>query len=107
MSPLLLLLPRRPLLAPLSLSLGLGLGLTLFQRPTPLLLDSFSSSSLPPARVPVFKDGRVNPDAYGQISTGSILGMCLSVVERLGYAPRWERIKMMQWRERLLLGDGI
>lgn len=74
-----LLLPRRPL------TLGLGLGLTslfatttpLFQRPAPIFLDSFSNSApLPPARVPVFKKGGgLNPDAVGQLSKGSILGM--------------------------------
>lgn len=79
MPPFTLLLPRRSFLAPLSLSLGLGLGLAQFHRPAPLLLDSFpssKSSALPPRQVPIFKDGRVNPDVYGQISMGSVLGMC-------------------------------
>lgn len=82
MSAFTLLLPRRPFLAPVSLGLGLGLGLTMLHRPAPLLLDSFPSSeqsALPPRRVPILKDGRVNPDVYGQISTGSVCGMCYCI----------------------------
>lgn len=77
MPPFNLLLPRRPFLAPFSICLGLGL--TQLHRPNPILLDSFPSSekpALPPRRVPILKDGRVNPDVYGQISKGSIFGTC-------------------------------
>lgn len=35
--------------------------------------DSFKTYSQD-AKVPVFKDGRPNPQAYGQISAGSIAG---------------------------------
>jgi uncharacterized membrane protein (Fun14 family) len=77
-----LFLPRRPLLTPLSIGLGL-FATPVFRRSNPVLLDSFASrpvEPLPPARVPVFKNGRVNPDAYRQLSTGSVLGLFGGVV---------------------------
>ena len=88
-----LLLPRsRPLF---SLTLGLGLS-SLYatqslyrQKPllcetagaTPLdtISDNFNTYSRD-AKVPVFKNGRPNPQAYGQISAGSILGMIASLL---------------------------
>ena len=83
-----LLLPRsRPLF---SLTLGLGLS-SLYatqslRRRKPLLCDAAGARPLDTisesfktysrdAKVPVFRDGRPNPHAYGQISAGSILGM--------------------------------
>lgn len=81
------LLPRsRPLFA---LTLGLGLSSvyatqTLYRqkpllceasgaKPMTTISDSFKTYSQD-AKVPVFKDGRPNPQAYGQISAGSIAG---------------------------------
>ena len=83
-----LLLPRsRPLF---SLTLGLGLS-SLYAtqslyRQQPRLCEAAGTTPLDTvsegfktysrdAKVPVFKDGRPNPRAYGQISAGSILGM--------------------------------
>lgn len=81
------LLPRsRPLF---SLTLGLGLSSLYFTQdiyrrrpllceasgasPTATVADSFKTYTRD-AKVPVFKDGRPNPQAYRQISTGSIVG---------------------------------
>ena len=81
------LLPRsRPLF---SLTLGLGLSSlyatqTLY-RQKPLLCEAPGAAPLTTvsesfktysqdAKVPVFKGGRPNPQAYGQISAGSIAG---------------------------------
>ena len=81
------LLPRsRPLF---SLTLGLGLSSvyatqTLYRqkpllceasaaKPMTTISDSFKTYSQD-AKVPVFKHGRPNPQAYGQISAGSIAG---------------------------------
>ena len=88
-----LLLPRsRPLF---SLTLGLGLS-SLYAtqslyRQKPLLCEAAGATPLTTvsesfktysrdAKVPVFKDGRPNPRAYGQISAGSILGMFASLL---------------------------
>ena len=84
-----ILLPRsRPLF---SLTLGLGrsslYATQALYRQRPLICDAAPgatplttvSESLKTysqdAKVPVFKNGRPNPKAYGQISAGSILGM--------------------------------
>lgn len=79
-----LLLFRRPLLTPLSL--GLGLSTAFFAHDfyldarRPMLCDSGSlgSSTFQQCKrdvnVPAVKQGRVNPAAFKQISSGSILG---------------------------------
>lgn len=72
----------RPLMRPQTL--GLGLGVSLFSafhlQQRPIRLDSgavFSSSSYTEkARTPVVRNGRLNPGAVRQISSGSIIGLC-------------------------------
>lgn len=90
-----LLLPRsRPVF---SLTLGLGFSslyaTQALYRPKPLLCEAAGATPTATvsegfrtysrdAKVPVFKGGRPNPRAYGQISAGSIAGMwdaCLFV----------------------------
>ncbi|KAA6412217.1 MAG: Heme peroxidase [Lasallia pustulata] len=81
------LLLRRPLLSPLTLGLGFGLT-TLYaayslqlHRPQRLLCDTSPTLSgsfrtyQQDAKVPVVKNGRPNPAAYKQISSGSIIGL--------------------------------
>jgi len=72
----------RPLLRPQTLGIGLGLSLATFHtmRQRPLCLDSasvFSGNSYRQnARTPVLRNGRLNPGAVRQISSGSIIGLC-------------------------------
>ena len=80
----LLLLPRRTL--PIfPLALGLGISTLAFTRRRPLLCDTAGATPLTTAsesfktytrdaKVPVWKDGRVNPGAIRQSSSGSVLG---------------------------------
>ncbi len=78
-----LLLPRRTLPL-LPFALGLGISSLTFSRRRPLLCDgatplttaseSFNRTYTRDAKVPVWRDGRVNPGAYRQISSGSVLG---------------------------------
>lgn len=87
-----ILLLRRPILSPLTLGLGLGLT-TLYaahslqlHRPQRLLCDSSPTLAgsfrtyQQEAKVPVVRNGRPNPAAYKQISSGSILGTSESCV---------------------------
>ena len=79
------LLLRRPLFAPLSLGLGISAAFathsvyTQIRRPllcesaSPVASDAFRTYTRD-AKVPVVKNGRANPAAYKQISSGSILG---------------------------------
>ncbi|MCJ1247253.1 hypothetical protein MMC30_004467 [Trapelia coarctata] len=77
-----LLLFRRPLLAPLSVGLGLSTAFfahNSFRRPILCDSGSIGSNSFQTyqrdAKVPVVKQGQVNPAAFKQISSGSILGL--------------------------------
>jgi len=69
---------RRPLLTTLTVGLGgfafIGVQSMTTQIRRPLLCDSYASYSRD-TKVPVVKQGRVNPAAFRQISTGSILGL--------------------------------
>ena len=93
----LLLLPRLTL--PIfPLALGLGISSFAFTRRRPLLCDAAGATPLTTAsesfktytrdaKVPVWKDGRVNPEAIRQVSSGSVLGglfVFLDVVYRFG-----------------------
>lgn len=79
-----LLLFRRPLLTPLSLGLGLSTAFVAHNFYTdarrPILCESPSLESSTfrnykqDAKVPIVKQGRANPAAFKQISSGSILG---------------------------------
>ena len=77
----------RPLLRPTPVGLGLGLGLSIaslsaarhtIQRP--LKMDSRMLSTdekqAPKAKVPIVRNGELNPKAIKQISSGSLVGMC-------------------------------
>ena len=81
------------------LTLGLGLSSLFLLTPRfrrPLLCDSATGSTplttasesfrtyTRDAKVPVWKDGRVNPGAYRQISSGSLLGG-LSLLDLVGW----------------------
>ena len=79
-----LLLLRRPFFTPFSIGLGITTAFAAHTYYRPRLLycetatasisDTFRTYSRE-ARTPVVKNGRANPAAYKQISSGSILGM--------------------------------
>ena len=84
-----LLLFRRPLLSPVFIGIGLTaiFAARPFSNSRVLYCDASPSPSSPfrnyaeDARVPVVRNGRINPVAYKQISGGSILGMYHAAVE--------------------------
>ncbi|MCJ1339385.1 hypothetical protein MMC09_004674 [Bachmanniomyces sp. S44760] len=79
------LLLRRPILTPLTIGASSFFFAQSFSRPyrRHVLCDSYAGGSLSDsfrtystdARVPVIENGRPNPKAYGQITSGSILGL--------------------------------
>lgn len=80
-----LLILRKPVLTPFSLGLGFTAAFTAHSlyKPRPLLCEASPaaqsiSSTLHTysrdAKVPVFRNGRPNPNAYKQLSAGSICG---------------------------------
>jgi len=76
----------RPLFRPQTLGLGLGLSLVSFHaiQQRPIRLDSSpvlsGSSYRSNAQTPVVSNGQLNPGAVRQISSGSIIGLCVGLL---------------------------
>lgn len=68
----------RPMLRPQALGLGLGLSIASVSaaRQRPMKMDSrmLSTDEKPKAKVPIVRNGELNPKAIKQISSGSLVG---------------------------------
>jgi len=76
----------RPLIRPQTIGLGLGLSYATLHsiQQKPMRLDTtserYGSSYFKNVRTPVIRNGKLNPGAVRQISSGSIIGLCAGLL---------------------------